>query len=235
MPPCREAVRAAGLTLQDIEDVLLVGGMTRSPVIQSQVAAVFQRKPSLRVNPDEVVATGAALVGASLNGELPEARLVDVAPRTLGLATAGDSYAILIQASTALPAVAKQRFVTTANDQTHFDIVVLQGENPVASHNRKLSRIELGPVPAAPAGQVFADVTFTLDAHGRLHVQAVESATGQTIDGPVRAFSGLGSSQVERLAAEHRARQDTARADTAGDGDSGDDDSGMGSFSIEFK
>ncbi len=205
--PCANALGMARCERSDITEVILAGGMTRMPLVQREVERFFGARPSLRVNPDEAVAIGAALLSASLEGRAPEVVFVDVAPRSIGLRTAGDRFAALVRRSTPLPAEAARVFATTRADQRSFQLQVLQGEEEVASKNRRLADISVEPISPGPAGSVKLRVSFSVDEQGRLSVSARELGADTETDVAIRPVSGLGRGEVQRLAAERRARQ----------------------------
>ncbi len=202
--PCREALATARLTPEQIDDVLLVGGMTRCPAVQERIARLFGRKGTQRVNPDEAVALGAAMESAILAGELSGVVLVDVAPHTIGLKTAGDHMVPLIERSTPLPTRVTKVFSTHHDNQDHVEVEVVQGEESAASKNRLLSRIRLEGLPRAPKGALRVAVTFSVDASGLLSVTARVKQTGSSAKVRVVAASGLGRAEVERLTQERR-------------------------------
>ena len=226
--PCVAALRAARLSPGDVRDVLLVGGMSRAAVVRQRVGELFAKQPAQKVNPDEAVAMGAALVAASIGGELEAVKLVDIAPSSIGMAAAGDRYVPLIHKSAPLPARATKRFSTTTDDQTRLELSILQGEEAKASANRRLARIEIEPLPKAPAGGVTLDVSFEIDEHGRLEVTALEKGSGALLRAPITPFSGLTASQVAKLAEEHA----SARAKTSGA--VGESPSAADGFAIHF-
>lgn len=205
--PCKRALEDAGLRASEMDDVILVGGMTRSPLIQDRITDLFERKPKSRVNPDEVVALGASLLAAG-----PEKRdditFVDVAPRTLGIRTVGDNCSPLIPKSTQLPFSVTKGFATTENNQTRFEIEVLQGEESVASKNTRLASIVIEPITQKPAGEVKLKVTFSLDSEGGLQVSANEiGSTDAKTQARVEPQSGLPPSEIARLSAARAERR----------------------------
>jgi len=213
--PCRSAVEMAGCSFAEIDEVILAGGMTRMPLVQREVEKLFGKRPSLRVNPDEAIAAGAAILSASLEGLLPEVTFVDVAPRSIGLRAAGDKYAPLIRRSTPLPAEATRAFATTQPNQRSFELQILQGEEEIASKNRRLANIVVEPIPLKPAGQVKLRVTFAVDAQGKLAVRAKEvGAEGETTV-VVQPVSGLGRAEVQRHAAERRQQRGAVEREAA--------------------
>ena len=213
--PCRRAVEQAGLLAKDLDDVILIGGMTRSPVVQQRIQEIFQRKPQQRINPDEAVAMGAALLGAGINGDLAEVTFVDVVPRTVGLRAAGDKYVPLISKSRPLPAVGKKTFSTTQDQQKNFDLEILQGESMVASENRPLANVSISPIRSAPKGEVILDIEITMDVTGVLSVFAKERGTDTLISSTISPFSGLTRSQVLGLAEKHAEERGTPMFDPA--------------------
>lgn len=228
--PCRDAVASAGIEAGAIDDVILVGGMTRSPIISDKVGELFQRRPSIRINPDEAIAMGAALVAASLSGHIDGMRLIDVAPRSIGIRGAGGTFVPLIKQSTPLPATARKVFRTTENNQPSFELFILQGESEKAADNRRLCHVVVEPIPLKPAGEVMLEVVFFLDHAGTLRVEAKERGSKDLISVAVEAYSGLTSSQVERLATKRR----LARGDTEGAPTPMAPSEVMGGFSIDF-
>jgi len=200
--PCRAALATAKLLPKDIDDVLLVGGMTRCPAVQTCITEVFGRRGTQRINPDEAVALGAALESAILGGELEDVVLIDVAPHTIGLRLAGDRMVPLIERSTPLPTRVTKVFATNRDNQDYVEVEVVQGEDPVASLNRLLSRIRLEGLPRGPKGSVRVAVTFAVDANGLLSVTAREKKSGVSAKVRVVAASGLGRAEVARLANE---------------------------------
>jgi len=204
--PCREALAAARLAANQIDDVLLVGGMTRCPAVQARIAEVFGRRPSQRINPDEAVALGAALESAILSGALEDVVLIDVAPHTIGLRVAGNRTVPLIERCTPLPTRVTKVFATNRDNQDQVELDIVQGEHIVASRNRHLSRIRLEGLPRAPKGAVRLEVSFAVDASGLLSVSARSKQSGVGANLKVLAASGLGRAEVTRLANQrHRA------------------------------
>tara|TARA_R110002096_G_scaffold77896_10_gene183440 strand:+ start:4599 stop:6647 length:2049 start_codon:yes stop_codon:yes gene_type:complete len=201
--PCMEAVSLAGLRPTQLDDVILIGGMTRSLVVQERVTELFERKPLLRINPDEAVAMGAALLGAGISGQLDEVTFVDVAPRSIGLRAAGDTFVTLIKKSATLPARCRKGFKTTRDQQQSFELDVFQGESPKASENRRLAHVTIQPISLMPAGEVMLEVQFEVDTQGALVVQAKERGKSEPTRVAIEPFSGLTSAQVQGLAAQH--------------------------------
>ncbi|MEM9491405.1 MAG: molecular chaperone DnaK, partial [Myxococcota bacterium] len=198
-PPCEKALAAAHCAPGDIDQVVLVGGMTRMPAVQDKVVDIFGKQPSKGVNPDEIVAMGAAIQSGIIGGELQEVILLDVTPHALGVRVAGDRMSVLIPANTTIPTRESKVFATTEDDQTFVAIEVYQGEATAASKNRRLGRFILGDLPRAKRGQVRVQVSFTLDADGILEVTAIESSTGREASVTIEAASGLSAAELERL------------------------------------
>jgi molecular chaperone DnaK len=201
--PCERALSDARLAAKDIDQVVLVGGMTRMPAVQEKVEEIFGKKPSKGVNPDEIVAVGAATQSGIMGGELQEVILLDVTPRSLGVKVAGDKVSVVIPRNTTVPTREKKTYATTEDNQDFVAIEVVQGEEEAASKNRPLGRFVLGDLTKAPAGQVRVEVAFSIDADGILHVGATEHATGKATSLTIQAHGGLPPPEVARLAAEH--------------------------------
>jgi molecular chaperone DnaK len=202
LEPCRQALTDAGLTMKDIDVVILVGGQTRMPRIQSLVAEMFGREPSRRVNPDEVVAVGAAIQGGVLTGEVQEVLLLDVTPLSLGVETAGGVFTRLIPRNTALPARATEVFSTTIDNQPFVNVHVLQGEREMCADNKSLANFELTGIPPAPRGVPKIEVAFDIDADGVLSVSARDHGTGRVHRVTVTPSSGLSEHDIERIVGE---------------------------------
>lgn len=198
-PPCEAALEAAHCTPKDIDQVVLVGGMTRMPAVQDKVVEIFGKQPSKGVNPDEIVAMGAAIQSGIMGGELQEIILLDVTPHSLGVRVTGDKMSVLIAANTTIPARESKIFATTEDEQTFVAIEVYQGASEVASQNRRLGRFILGDLPPAPRGQIRVEVSFTLDADGILEVTAVERSTGREASVTIEAASGLSADELRQL------------------------------------
>jgi molecular chaperone DnaK len=211
--PCRQAMQDAGVTAKDINEVVLVGGQTRMPKVQDAVKALFAREPHKGVNPDEVVAVGAAVQGAVLTGEVENVVLVDVTPLSLGIETLGGVMTPLIQRNTRIPTKESQVFTTAADSQTSVEVHVLQGERPMARDNRTLGKFHLMGIPPAPRGVPQVEVTFDIDANGILNVSATDKATSKQQNITITASSGLTKDEIERMVkdAQANAAEDTKR------------------------
>jgi len=199
--PCRKALAEAGLTAADIDQVLLVGGMTRMPAVVTKVVSIFGKQPSRGVNPDEIVAIGAAVQSGIMGGELTEVVLLDVTPHSLGVKVTGDRMAVVIPANTTIPTREQKVFATTDDQQSFVAIEVVQGDSERASDNRFLGRFVLGDLPARSAGKVRVSVAFTLDADGLLEVTASEAESGRAASVKIEAASGLTPAELQRLGA----------------------------------
>lgn len=208
--PCRTAIKDAGLSASDIDDVILVGGQTRMPKVQDKVKEIFGKEPRKDVNPDEAVAVGAAIQGGVLQGDVKDVLLLDVTPLSLGIETLGGVMTKLIQKNTTIPTKAQQVFSTAEENQTAVTIHVLQGEREMASGNKSLGQFNLSDIPAAPRGMPQIEVTFDIDANGILHVSAKDKATGKENKIKIQASSGLSDDEVERMVkdAEAHAEED---------------------------
>jgi len=210
--PCERALSDAKLKPSDIDKVILVGGQTRSPIIARTVTRVFGKEPSSEINPDEVVAMGAAIQGGVLTGDVKDIVLLDVLPLSLGLETRGGIFVKLIERNTTVPVKNTMRFTTVVDNQQSVEIHVLQGEREIASANRSLAKFELVGIPPSPRGVPQVDVSFEIDANGIVNVSAVDRATGLAQEIQVTNSSGLGPDEIERLIAESElsAEKDTA-------------------------
>ncbi len=202
VPPMERALEDAGLTPQDIDEVILVGGMTRVPKIQEKVKEFFGKEPHKGVNPDEVVAIGAAIQGAVLKGEVKDVLLLDVTPLSLGIETLGGVMTKIIERNTTIPTRKSQIFSTASDNQTSVMIHVLQGEREMAADNKSLGRFELVGIPPAPRGVPKIEVTFDIDANGIVHVSAKDMATGKEQSIRITASSGLSEEEIQQLIKE---------------------------------
>jgi len=202
LAPCQQALDDAKLTVEDIEQVLLVGGMTRMPLVQKRVEEFFGREPHRGVNPDEVVAVGAALQGAALGGEVEEVLLLDVTPLSLGVETGGGVFFKLIERNTTIPTHKGEIFTTSVDNQPFVPIHVLQGEREMSADNKSLLKFDLTDIPPAPRGLPQIQVDFDIDAEGILHVSAKDMGTGREAAMTVVAASGLSQGDIERIVSE---------------------------------
>ena len=197
-----------GLTASDIDEVILVGGSTRIPAIQNVVKDFFGKDPSKGVNPDEVVAVGAAIQGGVLTGDVKDVLLLDVTPLSLGIETMGGVMTKLIESNTTIPTKKSEVFSTAADNQPAVDIHVLQGERPMSADNKTIGRFQLSDIPPAPRGVPQIEVTFDIDANGILNVSAKDKATGKEQKIKIEASSGLSDDEIERMKKEAEANAD---------------------------
>ena len=223
--PCRTALEKANMTVNDIDEVILVGGSTRIPAIQQAVENFFHKTPSKGVNPDEVVAVGAAIQGGVLSGDVKDVLLLDVTPLSLGIETMGGVMTRLIEANTTVPTRKSEIFSTAADNQPSVEIVVLQGERPMAAQNKQIGRFILDGIMPARRGEPQIEVTFDIDANGILNVTAKDKATGKEQNIRIEASSGLSKQDIERMKAEAAAnaeadKQERDRADKLNQADS---------------
>ena len=206
--PCKAAMKDAGMNKSDVDEVILVGGSTRIPAIQKVVEKYFGKSPSKGVNPDEVVAVGAAIQGGVLTGDVTDVLLLDVTPLSLGIETMGGVLTKLIESNTTIPTKKSEVFSTAADNQPAVDIHVLQGERPMAADNKSIGRFQLADIPPAPRGIPQIEVTFDIDANGILNVSAKDKATGKEQNIKIEASSGLSDEEIEKMKQEAEANAD---------------------------
>lgn len=208
LEPCRKALKDAGMSTSDIDEVIMVGGSTRIPKVGEVVEKFFGKKVNRSVNPDEVVAIGAAIQGGVLTGDVKDVLLLDVTPLSLGIETMGGVMTKLIEANTTIPTRKSETFSTAADNQPSVDLVVLQGERPMAKDNKSLGRFNLDGIPPAPRGVPQIEVTFDIDANGILNVTAKDKGTGKQQNIRIEAGSGLSKEEIERMKNEAKANEE---------------------------
>ncbi|AEE54007.1 molecular chaperone DnaK [Haliscomenobacter hydrossis] len=211
LEPCRKALQDAGMSKNDIDEVILVGGSTRIPRIQQAVEDFFGKKPNKGVNPDEVVAIGASIQGGVLSGDVKDVLLLDVTPLSLGIETMGNMYDVVIESNTTIPTKKSKTYSTASDNQPSVEIHVLQGERPMAKDNRTVGRFILDGIPPAPRGVPQVEVIFDIDANGILSVTAKDKGTGKEQSVRIEASTGLDQKEIERMRAEAAANADTDR------------------------
>ncbi|QQR90940.1 MAG: molecular chaperone DnaK [Myxococcales bacterium] len=207
--PCKNVLEDANLSVSDIDEVILVGGMTRMPMVQKRVAEFFEKEPSKGVNPDEVVAMGAAIQGAALSGDMEEVLLLDVTPLSLGVETGGGVFFAIIPRNTTIPTHLTEVFTTSLDNQSFVPIHVLQGERQMAADNKSLAQFELSPIPPAPRGVPQIEVAFDIDANGIVHVTAKDLGSGREQQVKVVASSGLDEKEIDQIIRESDEHRET--------------------------
>ena len=211
LKPCQEAIKDAGIDKDEIDEIILVGGSTRIPAIQEAVEKFFGKKPNKGVNPDEVVAVGAAIQGGVLSGDVQDVLLLDVTPLSLGIETMGNVFDVVIEANSTIPTKKSKTYSTAADNQPSVEIHILQGERPMAKDNRPVGRFVLSDIPPAPRGVPQIEVTFDMDANGILSVSAKDKGTGKEQSIRIEASTGLSKEEIEKMKAEAEANADADR------------------------